>query len=613
MRKTILVTVILILAVACFIGISYAAFTGVGKQNISNSLISECLKINFNEKTDAINLKNAIPISDEDGKKTSPYSFEFTNTCNKMITYTISLEIFEASTLNEDYVKITLADLNEPKLLGSFERNSEISQQGVKNSYIIESGTMGSNEVISRNLRMWMDYNTTKEQGANKTFSAKININIKPEVYTCQKAGIENFKDCLIATEFNAASSQIEETKQKITAKGTPDFSKTSPTLLYEITRASTEKKVIIDTITTDNIGTDYVFDENAGRFRIVNYTDMKYTDIDFESGKKYYSCAVGYVAQNGSYAKWTSCKEMYEISNTYSAVVDGVTHYYADGYKYTSNLVGNSYDNSGLYVTEDDYGTTYYYRGAVANNNVSFAGVNWKVVRINGDNSIKLIKTDSIGLRSYNLYNDKTAYFGYMYGNPDGSTLDEINENVNNSYAKIRIDDWYVNNLKKNYSHYLNDTIFCNDRSLYTGDGINPTSVYSAINRAIKYSPSLKCANKNDKFTVDDNINGNSALIYPIALLTSDELLFAGHAYEATNNKSWISSFNLLVTMSPAGFYPGNNNPNYCMLYNLSYGYPAVYNVNNQMNLFPVINLKSTVKVTGGTGTETNPYTITI
>lgn len=61
---------------------------------------------------------------------------------------------------------------------------------------------------------------------------------------------------------------------------------------------------------------------------------------------------------------------------------------------------------NSGLYKSQDDYGTSYYYRGNLNNNFVSFAGAFWRIIRINGDGSIRLLYS---GLLSSNHTGDNT------------------------------------------------------------------------------------------------------------------------------------------------------------------------------------------------------------
>ena len=56
-----------------------------------------------NEKND-IHLTNAYPITNEEGKKLTPYSFTITNTCDLFASYTVNLEILEDNTLPTKYI-----------------------------------------------------------------------------------------------------------------------------------------------------------------------------------------------------------------------------------------------------------------------------------------------------------------------------------------------------------------------------------------------------------------------------------------------------------------------------------------------------------------------------
>ena len=92
---------------------------------------------------------------------------------------------------------------------------------------------------------------------------------------------------------------------------------------------------------------------------------------------------------------------------------------------------------DEGLYMAEDDDGASYYYRGAVKNNYVSFAGYTWRIIRRNGNGSIRLIysgKTTSdtgesttIGKSQYNSKYWDPAYVGYKYD--EKFSLHENNE----------------------------------------------------------------------------------------------------------------------------------------------------------------------------------------
>ena len=95
---------------------------------------------------------------------------------------------------------------------------------------------------------------------------------------------------------------------------------------------------------------------------------------------------------------------------------------------------------------------------------------------------------------------------------------------NANSSTIKTAIDNWYQSNMTS-YTDKLEDTVFCNDRSISALNGWNPDGgsataylYFSGYNRAYStYSPSLTCTNKNDSFTVSETATGNGKLTYPV------------------------------------------------------------------------------------------------
>ncbi len=143
---------------------------------------------------------------------------------------------------------------------------------------------------------------------------------------------------------------------------------------------------------------------------------------------------------------------------------------------------------NEGMYAIEDDYGMSYYFRGAVDNNWVKFGkeddnDIWWRIVRINGDGSVKLIYTGTeaptdaqkvvmtgtktqIGKYYFNSPDHRGEYIGYMY------TLNEHRGHSTNSVIKKNIDNWYEENLQ-DYEDYLSDFVVCNDRSFITDEWI--------------------------------------------------------------------------------------------------------------------------------------------
>ena len=252
-----------------------------------------------------------------------------------------------------------------------------------------------------------------------------------------------------------------------------------------------------------------------------------------------------------------------------------------------------------------------------------------WRIIRTNSDGSIRLLyhgtsttATDAyIGESVFNTANNNPMYVGYMYGT--SGSLANNRTNTNNSIIKGAIDTWYKDNLNINYGKYISTTaIYCNDRSNPTG-GYNTgksTFLYGASTRLkTNKTPTYDCTNVNDKFTVDTS-TGNGKLTYPIALMTADEVSFAGGVY-AKGTKAWSwynynsangrSAGTSWWLLSP--FYWDNS---YAYVFNVqassnSFGYLNGSTTGLTDRVRPVISLKSCVKISGGDGSASDPYTI--
>ncbi|MFI3260411.1 MAG: hypothetical protein R3Y13_01695 [bacterium] len=227
---------------------------------------------------------------------------------------------------------------------------------------------------------------------------------------------------------------------------------------------------------------------------------------------------------------------------------------------------------NEGLIkLTFDDLSTIYYFRGAVNNNYVSFADMTWRIVRINENNSVKLILDDEIDSMS------KYYESGYTFFK---------------STAYSTLSTWYNVNLNV-YDNLIDQSNFCNDFSVV--DSTN--NVYAAYNRVVENQiASLEC--------VDDLSQSK------IGLLTVDEVVYAGASVNDENEKFYLINSNL-------------TNPFYLMssaiLKNKVY-YPFAVDIEgnivydeqgtNYNGLRPVINISREVIVTG-TGIKSDPYVI--
>ena len=239
----------------------------------------------------------------------------------------------------------------------------------------------------------------------------------------CKKNGIDNFGDCLIATE--AQNPNIDEAKTFIESKGTPDFTKTSPSVVYDEKHATTTS-TWSTTSTLAYIGTGYTFNPNTGIYAITGGSLRNPNEIDLNDGNTYYTNNRTDLVSTGSVINRISNVSSKTDSNT-GTVTSTLTEY-----KYSQTP--KSYDTStvGMYADNDDDGKTYYYRGSVAGNYVKFAGYYWRVIRVNGDGTVRMIydgttphdngessSNRQVGTQAFNSYINDNTYVGYMYADP--------------------------------------------------------------------------------------------------------------------------------------------------------------------------------------------------
>lgn len=274
---------------------------------------------------------------------------------------------------------------------------------------------------------------------------------------------------------------------------------------------------------------------------------------------------------------------------------------------------------------TDDDFGTSYYYRGVGTNNNVYFGGFYWQLIRINGDGSIRLLyngnvknaenENKTIGKSSYNSISSEIKHVGYMYGK-NSDTYENSIKNEINSTIKEKIDAWYSTNLANTaFEKYIADSGFCNDRTLYSGDGVT-SATFNGYNRLItNKNPTLLCKNSdNDLFTTINSNIGNKALTYPIGIMTADETLFAGVInYTSLNKNSYLFSNNWYWAMTPMVYqYAEWSNSNLARVYSVGLDEQTtlITVANNSYYIRPVINIKGNI-LNKGDGSVDNPFRI--
>ena len=251
-----------------------------------------------------------------------------------------------------------------------------------------------------------------------------------------------------------------------------------------------------------------------------------------------------------------------------------------------------------------------------------------WRIIRTNSDGSIRLLyhgtsttATDAhIGKYVFNSTYKDPMYVGYMYGT-SGSLVNN-RTNTNNSTIKTTIDNWYAKNMTS-YTKYLSTTaVYCNDRSLGTGQTYSASSEfdYAAHTRLeTNKTPTYDCEVAEDKFTVDTS-TGNGKLTYPIALMTADEVSFAGGVcFKYAKAWPWYNNNSVNGSSTDSTYWwllsPSDWNVSNAVVFDVNgslspdaLGSTFVYDTGG---VRPVISLKSCTVWTSGDGTPSNPYEI--
>ena len=289
-----------------------------------------------------------------------------------------------------------------------------------------------------------------------------------------------------------------------------------------------------------------------------------------------------------------------------------------------------------GLWRVPDEHGEALVFRGTHQglNNNVIFAGHQWKILRIEGNGNIRMIYNgvctlNAEGTNCEEGINGATAgnrtlianaefnvawrnhgrYIGYMFGETTG-TFNEQHAHIHDSTIKTVVDNWFNENITGfNKELVANDTIFCINRTIgslaihqargvnQVGTGLDRTPTgYASWDVVATELPTLICPRSEDRLTL------------PIALITLDEANMAGGRGNQTNNDFFLKSGVVYWTMSPSGFSNGS-------------GFVPTHLVNNNGNLFSIVNplngvrpvlaLNSNVTFSSGDGSASTPFIV--
>ena len=704
-KKRMLILCIMLAVVLITSGVSYAIFTSYSSQSDANTLAASCMDLEFNGQNEINLLNTYPISEGEALEQTPYTFTIKNNCDNYIEYYVIASVISTTNKVDSKYVKVSLLgdnDLNGAVIntLESIATPQSLSKYSISENYILKRGDgITKDESRTFNFRMWLDSNNpdiwTSEDVEGKDYQVKISVvgtvRTRPKDdlfvaalidgeestsfpttsgYTasveCTRNGKKvNAKESIVwnGTEWELTAKitngNVRCNATFVTAAPAPDgwYSAGSGTLLASIrdnnelktplttpgseVSAHTKDDVESQTTSVSSTYQAYYFTYGTGYTANGSKFNLTGTAVTADTYANSYSSLVGkYFVSSSASSNGSSTAGTMKTTTNLSSVYYVVSAT-SSSYTYKQITSNKNTTEALLASTEDDYGTSYYFRGAVKNNYVQFANKCWRIVRVNGDGSIKLVlHNDNTSSSSspcaasnnsttaafarysgstYNTafnssYNDN-AYVGFMYGTAGSSDYASTHANTNKSDILKNLETWYNNNLKT-YESKLADTIWCNDKSTVSGGlgyGTNATD-YGAYNRlASTKQPTLKCPNDNNggklsKFTVDDTTNGNGNLTYKIGLLTADEIAFAGSiAY--TYNRSTYLQENTGTTwwwsLSPSGFVG-----DYAGVWGVYSGYLGGDSGDSDDGLRPAISLVSSTNVTGN-GTSDNPYVV--
>ena len=171
-NKNIIITVIIILLILG-IGFSYAWWRYTVIQDKTNVGVSKCFSIELANQANEINLTNMYPITDEEGRKLTPYTFTLKNTCSVSAKYSLNMEMLEGTSLNSNYLAV-LVNNKDIKLLSSYNTATTVID-GSTESRTLDTGTLAPNGSKDYSISIWMDKSVTLSDDAqNKVFKSKV-------------------------------------------------------------------------------------------------------------------------------------------------------------------------------------------------------------------------------------------------------------------------------------------------------------------------------------------------------------------------------------------------------------------------------------------------------
>ena len=570
-KKQIIITLVAIISlIVITVGVTYAFFNYAKEGTTDNTIKTGTITFLYTEVSGVgkgISLTEAYPVADSIGKvqvgEGKVFDFKVTSniSMNSNIGYQVTARKKTGSTLANSAVKVYLTEVSgteQELLLSKYSELSQTDKVDISkyDERILYEGTVPantSNYEKNFRLRMWVSDDTDFSDGSmnDKTFTLTVNVYADGKVVTDNLDTTNTLdsitvSDCTLDPVFNSATTEysckVPNSVSSVTVNATATSSKSKVRGLGTKDLVVGKNTLPIRVIAED--GSEKIYNVNVTR-----KVDVASSISIF--GKKY---------------------EVIDLKPTLTT---------------SSN---NTSDASGLYASTDTNTgkPTYYFRGNVENNYVSFAGQTWRIVRINEDGTIRIIMQDGINNNIEYKFNSNRNNYIYMY--------------YTNSEAKTTLENWYQTNIgsKKDLAkNVASGAYYCEQAKVkqlenYTSGSTNMT-VYSS------YTLDFKC---------NSDENGYGVVNVSVGLLSYEEVVYAGGYVNQQNSEYYLynASINWWV-MGPAGFLASSLIP---YVWNVrTTGILGNYDVNRSSIVRPVINLTVDTQTSSGDGTKDSPFVV--
>ena len=569
---------------SALIGSSYAYLTYVSKTNNTVTINAGTLALVFQNETNTINLQNAVPVKDSVGLDSDKeYSFTVNNTGSIPGKYKITLD---STCVTGNDVDVCIPDQYIKVGIKVGNKSYKVVERNDKDEYIIDTGSLEKNKNRSYKMKIWLDYNTPN------TYNAAGNKNV---VYK-GKLGL-SYEQGKYVPSFIDTMKKLANKNQTINFKNPPSDTNGNGINILEGTENDANPIYFYRGFDTE--GKNVVSKNNVlfGGFcwKIVRTTDTGGIKIVYNGEPT----AEGKCTNTTGTATQISTSAFNSSSNSpaYNGYMYGTVYPYKSGAATEGSLFGSSFTYSGGTYTLTNTSTT--------KDNTHHYCCN------NAEGTCATVR--------YYYYNN--YYIELTNGKSVSDALEEMQTNTTDSTIKTAIDNWYETNLAS-YEEYLEDTVWCNDRSMQTTtngwkeNGSLTEYMYYGANGRVgstqnsitpTFIPSVTCPNKNDAFTVSDTTKGNGKLDHPIALLTADELTMAGSGSSGYSNKSYLYTNQYWWALSP--YFFGSDNAFGFYLY--SSGNLYSHFIDGSRGVRPAVSLAPGTSFASGDGSSDTPYKV--